>query len=260
MKNNNWINLFLLIISIFGISSGCGLKQKKELLSELTIMSYNVRNCTGMDGVTDYQRVADVILKAGADVVALQELDSATQRSGGVVVLGELARLTGMFGVYGPAIDFQSGKYGVGMLLKERPLSWEIHPLPGREEIRTLLAVELDNCIVCCTHFSLTAEDRLESVRIIEELVKGFEKPAFLAGDINDLPDSDVLRRLGLTWTVLSDPEKFTHRSDKPAKCIDYIFGLTNEKYGFKVMERVVGEEPFASDHLPLWVKVEILQ
>jgi endonuclease/exonuclease/phosphatase family metal-dependent hydrolase len=260
MKNNNWINLFLLIISIFGTSSGCGLKQEKELLPELTIMSYNVRNCVGMDGVTDYQRVADIILNSNADVVALQELDSATQRSGGVVVLDELARLTGMFGVYGPAIDYQGGKYGVGMLVNQRPLSWETHPLPGREEMRAMLAVELDNCIVCCTHFSLTAEDRLESVSIIEEIVTGFEKPVFLAGDINDLPDSDVLKRMGLTWNILNDPEKFTHRSDKPEKCIDYIFGLTNEKYGFKVMDRVVGEEPVASDHLPLWVKVKIMQ
>jgi endonuclease/exonuclease/phosphatase family metal-dependent hydrolase len=260
MKNNNWIILLLLIIFIFGTSSGCGLKQEKNLRPELTIMSYNVRNCVGMDGVTDYQRVADIILKADADVVALQELDSATQRSGGVVVLDELARLTGMFGVYGPAIDFQGGKYGVGMLLKERPLSWETHPLPGREETRAILAVELDNCVVCCTHFSLTPEDRLESVRIIEELVKGYEKPVLLAGDINDLPDSAVLKGLGLTWNILSDPQKFTHRSDKPEKCIDYIFGLANEKYEFKVIDRVVGEEPVASDHLPLWVKVEILQ
>jgi len=260
MKNKNWINLFLLLIFIFGTSSSCGLKQEKELLSELTIMSYNVRNCVGMDGVTDYQRVADIILNANADVVALQELDSATQRSGGIVVISELARLTGMFGVYGPAIDFQGGKYGIGMLVKKLPQSWEIHPLPGREEMRAILAVELDNYVVCCTHFSLTPEDRLESVRIIEELVTGFEKPVFLAGDINDLPDSDVLKRLGLTWNILSNPEKFTHRSDKPAKCIDYIFGLTNEKYGFKVIDSVVGEEPLASDHLPLWVKLKILQ
>ncbi len=258
MKNTLWIKRIILIIFIFGIVSGCGLKQEKNLPKELTIMSYNVRNCVGMDGVTDYQRVADIILKADADVVALQELDSATQRSGGVVVLDELARLTGMNGVYGPAIDFQGGKYGIGVLTKKIPLAWATHPLPGREEKRAILTVELDNCVVCCTHFSLTAEDRLESVRIIEELVKGYEKPVFLAGDINDLPDSDVLKRMGLTWNILNNPEKFTYRSDKPVKCIDYIFGLTNDKYGFKVMDRVVGEEPVASDHLPLWVKVEI--
>jgi len=258
MMNNIWINRILLILFIFGTSSGCHLKQDKKQSIKLTIMSYNVRNCVGMDGITDYQRVADIILKADADVVALQELDSATQRSGGVVVLDKLARLTGMYGVYGPAIDYQGGKYGIGVLSKKIPLSWATHPLPGREEKRAILTVELDNCVVCCTHFSLTAEDRLESVNIIAELVKGYDKPVLLAGDINDLPDSDVLKRLGLKWNILSDPEKFTYRSDNPVKCIDYIFGLTHEKYLFKVMDRVVGDEPVASDHLPLWVKVEI--
>jgi len=52
-----------------------------------TILSYNVRNCRGMDDSTDYQRVAAIIKRNKPDVVALQELDSATRRSDGVVVL-----------------------------------------------------------------------------------------------------------------------------------------------------------------------------
>ena len=42
------------------------------------VMSYNVRNCKGMDDVVDYARVAAVINKYQPVVVALQELDSAT--------------------------------------------------------------------------------------------------------------------------------------------------------------------------------------
>ncbi|RYZ45138.1 MAG: endonuclease, partial [Chitinophagaceae bacterium] len=78
----------------------------------LRLLSYNVRNGKGMDNQTDYDRTAAVIKKAGAQVVALQELDSATGRSQGVDVLFVLAQKTGMHGVYGAAIPYNGGRYG----------------------------------------------------------------------------------------------------------------------------------------------------
>ena len=66
----------------------------------LKIMSYNVRNGKGMDGVHNLQRVADVINSAKADIVAVQELDSMTNRSGKKYVLGEIAALTNMHPEY----------------------------------------------------------------------------------------------------------------------------------------------------------------
>jgi hypothetical protein len=64
-KNHFYILLFgLMIISIY---SGCKTGNHKFIPENLTIMSYNVRNCNGMDGVTDFQRVADIILNVGAD-------------------------------------------------------------------------------------------------------------------------------------------------------------------------------------------------
>ena len=102
----------LLSLMLFFICSSSGCEQKKngnEQESSLTvkILSYNVRNCRGMDDVVNYQRVADIINRIDAEVVALHELDSATQRSNGVVVLDELAKLTGMHKTYGASIDYQ---------------------------------------------------------------------------------------------------------------------------------------------------------
>ena len=50
--------------------------------NQLQVMSYNVRHCAGMDMVLDYDRTALVISEQQPDVVALQELDSMTSRSG----------------------------------------------------------------------------------------------------------------------------------------------------------------------------------
>lgn len=71
-------------------------------LAQEKIMSYNIRNGRGMDGVCSYQRIAEAILRERPDVVALQEIDSMTNRSQQQYVLGEVATLTGMHGSYAP--------------------------------------------------------------------------------------------------------------------------------------------------------------
>jgi endonuclease/exonuclease/phosphatase family metal-dependent hydrolase len=260
MKQNFLFGWLMISLLFTAPGPGCSVNQKKDIPASLTLMSYNVRNCQGMDGVTDYARVAGIITNTGADVVALQELDSATARSQGIVVLEELADLTGMYSVYGPAIDFQGGKYGIGVLSKEEPVRWETIALPGREEQRAVLLVEFDTYVFGCTHFSLTAEDRLASVPVITEAARKYEKPVFLAGDINDTPTSKVVVSLLENWEIMSNPELFTSRSDSPERCIDYIFALKNDTYSFSVKHAEVGNEPVASDHLPLWSRVEIIQ
>jgi endonuclease/exonuclease/phosphatase family metal-dependent hydrolase len=127
----------------------------------LKIMSYNVRNGKGMDGVHNLQRVADAINRSKADIVAVQELDSMTNRSGKKYVLGEIAALTNMHPEYFPAIEFNGGKYGIGILSKKKPISVKGYNLPGREEKRGILVAEFNQFLFACTHLSLTEEDRM---------------------------------------------------------------------------------------------------
>jgi endonuclease/exonuclease/phosphatase family metal-dependent hydrolase len=222
----------------------------------LRIMCYNVHNFVGMDNLRDYQRIADVINDVAPDVVAIQEADSATQRSEGVYTLKEVADRTAMCPTYAPAIDFQGGKYGIGILSKEKPLSVRQMPLPGREEKRTLLIVEFEKYVLACTHFSLNGEDRLASVAIINEAVKGITKPVFLAGDMNSEPASPPQVALLQTFDVLSDTTQKTIPVVNPAECIDYIYQYRNGKK-CSVLKRQVINEQMASDHLPLFVDVK---
>lgn len=76
--------LFLLLAISFPFLLSQSTFPKEE--NSLRILSYNVRNCKGMDNLTDYQRVADVINKIAPDVVAVQELDSVTQQNNGFTV------------------------------------------------------------------------------------------------------------------------------------------------------------------------------
>lgn len=250
--------IFLLIIAT--LISSCGTTHVSKVKEQpFKILSYNVRNARGMDDVTDFKRIADVINRINADFVAVQELDSATVRSGGAAVLEEIAKHTDYYASYNKSIDYQGGGYGIGVLTKAKPIRKTAIPLPGSEEKRSLLVVETADYIICCTHWSLTKVDRLLSVDVINNFVKNFKnKPIFLAGDLNATPESEEMKKLTANWQILNDITKPTIPSIKPNKCIDYVLMLNNDKYFANVTETKVEDEPVASDHLPVWVVVSI--
>lgn len=220
------------------------------------LMSYNVHNCIGLDKVRDYGRIARVINEASPDVVALQELDSVTQRNGGVFALAELEKLTGMHGIFGAAIPFQGGSYGIGLLSRERPLRYRVVPMPGREEARALIVAEFRDYVFCATHQSLTPDDQLASVALIERELAGIDKPVFLAGDMNSTPSSQPQHWLARTFVSLGDTAVFTFPADRPDRCIDYIYLNRRSSKRVKVSSRQVVDESLASDHRPVRVEV----
>lgn len=220
----------------------------------IRILSYNIRNAKGMDNITDYKRIANIITASKASIIALQELDSVTQRSKGIDVLKELAATTGMYASYGAAIAFQGGKYGVGILSKEKPLTQKTIPLPGTEEARVLLMVEFENYVVFCSHFSLTEQDRISSVKLIEEQLKGYQKPVLLVGDLNDTPGSTMMQMLQQSFQLVS-ANGLSFPSNEPDRCIDYILVRHHQKV--QVLQTEVLNEPVASDHRPVMVEIK---
>ena len=240
--------LIVLIVLLLGIALD-SLGQNRQL----QVMSYNVRHCAGMDLVVDYDRTASVIVQQQPDVVALQELDSMTGRSGHRDQLDELASRTGYHPIFGAAIDFDGGQYGVGILSHEIPLSIRRIPLPG-EEPRVLLVVELEDYVIACTHLDLDEAQRLASVPLIVEEAQQWQKPFLLVGDWNDTPDSELLEVMTQHFTVLSGDEA-TYPADEPTECIDYVAVFNGRA---EAIDSHVIDEPEASDHRPLVVRVQL--
>lgn len=220
------------------------------------LITYNVRNSIGMDRVTDYRRTADVIGTLHPTTAAIQELDSITKRSRGQDALRQLAALTGMQYRFNRSIVFDGGSYGVGVLYADNLVSVSTLPLPGREEARSALFVELPAYVFCSTHLSLTEEDRLASIDLITERAKRYSKPVFLAGDLNDTPSSPTIRALAAGWTILSDTTQYTFPSINPNVCIDYIAVLG--KPPVRVLRAGVIADSITSDHRPVYVDVEM--
>ena len=241
----------LLFFSLSFFSFRKNLQNKDVAKShDLRIMTYNIRNANGMDRITDYNRIAEVIESADPSIVAIQELDSFTERNK-AFALKEIADRTGYHYAFSAAISYAGGKYGIGILSKEKPLSVHNIPLPGTEEKRTLQISEFKNFTFFNTHLSLTEEDRIASIKIINAELAKYKKPVFLAGDLNAVPSSATIKMLKKDWTLLSG-EAFTFPADDPDRCIDYIFSTPDNP--LKIIRKEVINDSIASDHRPLFI------
>lgn len=241
-------NLLFIFAALFIFSA--------QAQNTLKLMSYNIKNANGMDNVCNFQRIANVINNTSPDVVAIQEVDSMTNRSGQKYVLGEIAERTQMHGYFAPAIDYDGGKYGIGLLTKQVPLRLQTLPLPGREEARTLILAEFVDYIYCCTHMSLTEEDRMKSLELVKAFTSSSTKPLFLAGDMNAEPESGFIKKLQKDFQILSNPKQHTFPAPDPKETIDYIATLKQNAKGFAVISAKVINEPMASDHRPILVEL----
>ena len=241
-------NLLFIFAALFIFSA--------QAQNTLKLMSYNIKNANGMDNVCNFQRIANVINNTSPDVVAIQEVDSMTNRSGQKYVLGEIAERTQMHGYFAPAIDYDGGKYGIGLLTKQVPLRLQTLPLPGREEARTLILAEFADYIYCCTHMSLTEEDRMKSLELVKAFTSSSTKPLFLAGDMNAEPESGFIKKLQKDFQILSNPKQHTFPAPDPKETIDYIATLKQNAKGFAVISAKVINEPMASDHRPILVEL----
>ena len=253
-----WFIWAIVMIGCLPINKALAQQSGDAERNTLRIMSYNIRNGRGMDEVTDLGRIADAICKVAPDVVAVQEVDSVTGRSGGIDVLRTLGERTLMFPTYAPAIDFDGGKYGVGMLSKEKPVSYRYIALPGREEERVLLWVEFERYIFCCTHLSLTPEDRMLSLPILRREAASAHKPLFIAGDWNATAHSPFITEISKDFQLLSNPKQATFPASTPDSCLDYIAGYVNNGQPFTRLSAWVPEEAVASDHRPVVTEVRL--
>ncbi len=252
---------------------GCASADKAP--TRLTVLTYNVHHAQGTDQRIDLERIAGVIRASGAGLVALQEVDSGTKRSGGVDQAAELGRLTRMHVVYGPAMPFQGGLYGNAVLSRYPIASSRLVELPwtrgGQREPRVALSatVKLDSKVrmvtFISTHFDHTREpsDRLAQAEAMndawkdtEALGRSFGRLAILAGDFNCEAGSPPMDALARDWTLVSDPALPTCCGAAPKAKIDHVFVKPSESW--RLIERRVIDEPVASDHRPVVVKLEL--
>ena len=237
----------------------------------LRVLTYNILHGAGMDDKVNLARTAEVIKRVNPDLVALQEVDKLTARSGRVDEAAELGKMTGMHAVFGNAMAFDGGEYGEAVLSRLPFESTESHKLPQMKnrEPREALEVRVrvpagaaagETIVFVSTHWDHLDDDanRLQQGAYLGEWAAKQTAPVILAGDWNDKPGSRALATLGGGWldTTPAAPQ-FTWPSDKPEIRLDYIFARPTNRW--RLVSAEVVNEPMASDHRPVRVVLELV-
>lgn len=247
----------------------------------IRLLTYNTHYCKGATDPGELtkdniEKLGKVIKALDADVVALQELDSASIHRGNRYLLKEIADAAGSGYVpyYGNAAPFDGGSIGCGVLVKNTlPVKGiQVIHLPG-DETRVAVAVELKNFIFIGTHSDLNDEKRREGAQIVCDWIGKKSKPVFLAGDLNDShrwPNGGVAFPVWIKYfDIISDTtgNSIPGRTDSGA-LIDYVLLLKNRKASkIKVLRthilRTVSvdgksvDTATVSDHYPVFVDVK---
>jgi len=258
---------FCLFLSALGLAwlPGCNSPDITPVV--LRVMTYNIHHAEGLDGKVDLERIANVIRQSNADIVALQEVDKNTRRTGGIDMPADLARRTGMNIVFGANLDnYQGGQYGTAILSRFPIESHENHLLKQTREgeqrgvLQAVLAVNQGQLLFICTHLDHTgdpAERLFSETQFADLFARHTGLPALLCGDFNDTPASELHKRLSKKWTdawsIAGKSNGFTMGSANPTRRIDYIWLSSKKNFRVRWVDVPRSE---ASDHLPLVAEI----
>jgi len=144
------------------------------------VMTYNIHHGEGLDGKVDLLRIAELIKREGADLVALQEVDKGVERTARRDLPEELAALTGMTCIFSNNYHYQGGEYGNAVLTRFPVVRWTNRhykmPRPGEQRgiLQLVLNVHGREVVFMNTHIDYRPDDseRWFNVGEIEEIVK----------------------------------------------------------------------------------------
>ncbi len=204
---------------------------------------------------TNLQKIGELL--NDFDLVALQEVDGGSIRSGYVNQVEHLAQL-GAFPYWYQQLNRNLGRmaqHSNGILSRLRPWSLEDHPLPGpagRGAILARFGEGQDALVVVMMHLALGTRTRARQLAYIRELIGGY-RHQILMGDMNthasDLLLHSPLRDLGL----LAPQAEATFPSWRPQRCLDHILLSPT-----LTLERVQVLPQPISDHLPVAVEIRL--
>jgi len=235
--------------------------------STFRVMSYNIHHGEGLDGKVDLDRIAALIKKEGADIVALQEVDKGVERTKRRDLPAELAGLTGMTCIFSNNYGFQGGEYGNAVLTRFAVKSWTnthykmLRPGEQRGILQLRLDVRGREVIFMSTHIDHRPDDseRVLNTETMGQLVTNYSgTPILLCGDFNDVPGSRTYEKLAAlfvdSWKVAGTGPGLTIPAERPNKRIDYIW-ISRDSTILPLKMWV--PESQASDHLPIVAELE---
>lgn len=199
-------------------------------------------------------RIAELV--SHFDVVALQEADGGSFRSGHRNQVEQLAGLAG-FPYWYQQINRNLGsiaQHSNGLLSRLAAASSEQHALPGLLPGRGLMVLRFgtgdDQLVVAITHLALGRKTQFSQLDFLCDLV-GNARHLVIMGDLNQ--ESEVLLRQSPLKRLQLHAPRFlpTYPSWQPRRGLDHI--LLSD--GIEVLRSAVIDHPH-SDHLPIAAEI----
>ncbi|MBU1568122.1 MAG: endonuclease/exonuclease/phosphatase family protein [Proteobacteria bacterium] len=226
----------------------------------LRVATYNIHRGVGWDGVEDYLRIAAVLSEIDADIIALQEVTSHSEKSDDV--LAYLAAAVGMVAIEGFTLTAAGARYG-NAILSKLPVAFvsltDIS-VKGREPrgvIRVDFYLNGQTVVVLATHLGLGIRERHIQTKELLALVNEVESNInVLLGDFNEwFPLGGLLGALGKIFSTYQTPATFPSR--RPLLKLDRIWLKPAEKI-VSLRTHVTKLSLVASDHLPLVMDISL--
>lgn len=225
----------------------------------LRVATYNIKHGRGNDNRVDLDRTAGVLRALTPDIVGLQEVDNAAERSGKVDEARALGEKLGLNHAFGRFMDYQGGAYGLAVLTRFPIVRSREVQLPEGNEPRVALAVDVrlpgDRPLtIINVHFDWVGDDsfRFAQAGKLAQFLDGLTTPWILLGDFNDTPGSRTLQLFTARAAEAAKPRdnRLTFSSTEPVKEIDFIFMAPRTAWAAGEV-RVI-DEKMASDHRPV--------
>jgi endonuclease/exonuclease/phosphatase family metal-dependent hydrolase len=227
-------------------------------VSTLRLLSYNIRSLRD-----DGDAVARVIRSVDPHVVCIQEAPrflrwrstcAALARRSGLVIVG---------GGRPAAANLLMSSLSVDVHRVQDVLLSKARKLHQRGVAMAELSLSGNRFVIAGTHLDLEQPARLRHVDELHGVLGDFagSVPSIIAGDINDLPGTEVWSRLDAqrpdVWPASGQGTGFTYSATSPVKRIDGVFADRRLR---AISASVPASEDtrVATDHCPLFVEIEL--
>ncbi len=229
---------------------------------QISVATYNVRGCRGLDRRLAPERIAAIIRKLGVDIVALQEVIKQREREDDLRQLHILAEKTGLMPLPGPTLLRQDTPCGTGLLTRWVPqtvrhIDLSVPPYEHRGALDVDIMIGDELVRIVCAHLGLRRQERREQIHRLLAAINSHEHDRLvLAGDINEwFPFSRNLKMLRVLFKRMQ-PVRFTFPSFLPFLALDRIWVNSQRPYRIDLKKYVSWQARIASDHLPLCAEI----
>lgn len=234
---------------------------------EIKILTSNILHGERADKPTtpNLAELANLLIQLQPEVIGLQEVDSMTVRSdtlynGRIDFIKKLSHETGYKGYFGKAMEYDSGGYGEGVLVKKGSNYHTVNlPNPAGGEPRAIAWTKaelktLEEFYFGTTHLCHEFEaNRIAQLDSLLSYAASLDKPVIWVGDLNFTPDSPEYRRVPDYWKeagAMAGDAQNTYGTPETGARIDYIWYDSRK---FELVEYKVLTPITFSDHYPVW-------